>query len=132
MKTSLLAAAFVIATLAHVSAAPVATQIPADRVDELNDEGLSLLTRTRISTGIDRAQVIEQLGEPTAKLGTDVWAFTNFRASNMTYSERYDTLLVAFKDDKVARITMSNVKDIRTAATRSNSAGSTTKAAAGQ
>ena len=131
MKTSLFAAAL-LATLVSLSAAPVATHIPADRVVELNEEALQLLSRPRISTGIDRAQVIEQLGEPDARIGNNVWAFTQFRAGNMNYSERYDTLLVTFKDDKVERITLSSAKDIRTAIGRSNAASSAGKIAAGQ
>jgi hypothetical protein len=132
MKTSLLAAALLMATFAPISAAPVGTQIPADRIDELNEGVLSFLSRPRISTGSSRDVIIEQLGQPTAKMGTDVWAFTNFRASNVTYSERYDTLLITFKDDKVIRITITSAKDVRIAIARTNAAGSTTKAAAGQ
>jgi outer membrane protein assembly factor BamE (lipoprotein component of BamABCDE complex) len=132
MKTSLLTAALLMATLAPLSAAPVASQIPPDRVNELNDDVIILLSHPRISTGSDRDQVIEQLGQPAAKMGTDVWAFTQFRARNVNYAEHYDTLLVVFKDDKVARITLSTAKDVRIAMGRSNAAANAIKAAAGQ
>lgn len=132
MKTLLLTT-LLTATSLSTFAAPVATLIPTDSFVELNDETLDLLlSRARVSAGMDRGRVIEQLGQPAARIGTAVWVFTNFRAGNVTYAERYDTLLVIFKGDKVERVTLTNAQDIRMAARRSNAAGTATKVAAGQ
>lgn len=132
MKTLLLTALLTATSLATF-AAPVATVIPTDSFVELNDETLDhLLSRTRVSVGMERSRVINQIGEPAAQIGNDVWVFTHFRAGNVTYAERYDTLLLVFKDDKVTRVTLTSAQDVRMALRRSNAAGTATRVAAGQ
>jgi len=116
MKTTFLLTALLATTSALPSFAREQTfsHLPGDPVLTLDQETLDYLaSRTRVSVGMDRGTVIEQMGAPGVMIHRDIWAFTGFRASNVFGAERYDTLIVVFKDNKVAKITLTAEKTVR-------------------
>jgi hypothetical protein len=120
-KTLLLLAALLSAgaTAPVVAANSGASPIHPDLVMELSADTLDyLVSRTRVSVGMGRGTVLDQLGEPSTLLHPDVWAFKSFHASNVFSAERYDVLLVIFKDDRVAKLTLTSRDAICVAAAR--------------
>ncbi len=131
MKKYLLLASLAVASVTPTFAAETTISRLANDIFTLNAETLDYLTsRVRVSVGMNRGTVIDQLGEPQVMAHRDLWAFTGFRASNVFGAERYDTLLVAFKSDRVATVTLTNAQAIRTAAVRQKAAAKTRTAAA--
>lgn len=119
MKNTLLLSALLslASTLPTFAKEATFSHLPGDPVLTLDQETLDYLaSRTRVSVGMTRETVVDQMGEPGLRLHRDIWAFTGFRASNVYHAERYDTLLVVFKGDKVAGITLTAEKTLRTAA----------------
>lgn len=131
MKTVFLLASLAVAAVTPAFAAETTISRLANDTFTLDAETLDYLTsRVRVSVGMERATVIDQLGEPQVVAHSDLWAFTGFRASNVFGAERYDTLLVAFKGDRVAAVTLTNAQAIRTAAVRQKAATKSRTAAA--
>lgn len=131
MKTYLLIASLAVAVVTPAFAAETTSSRLANDTFTLDAETLDYLTsRVRVSVGMDRGTVIDQLGEPHIMAHSDLWAFTGFRASNVFGAERYDTLLVAFKSDRVATVTLTNAQAIRTAAVRQKAVAKSRTAAA--
>jgi hypothetical protein len=107
------------------------TPLIGDPVVALDAETLDYLTsRTRVTVGMQRGTVVDQMGEPNVMLHPDVWVFKNFHASNVFGAEKFDTLFVIFKDNKVAKITLTNEKTIRAAALRQKEAAAKARAVA--
>lgn len=77
-----------------------------------------ILARSRVSVGISRGSVLNELRAPDLILGPDVWIYTGFRATNVYGSELYDTLVVAFKNDKVEVIRLAKEEQVRMTASR--------------
>jgi formylmethanofuran dehydrogenase subunit D len=124
MKKTLFVLLLSIGTIsAGFSADATTTSVRGDPIVELNDETLEYLTsRARVSVGTARGTVVDQLGQPQMMPHRDVWIFNGFRASNVFDSERHDTLIVVFKDDKVAKITLTKESTLREAAVRAKAA----------
>ena len=78
-----------------------------------------LLARSRVSVGASRESVLIELREPNLVIERDVWVYTGFLASNVFGAERYDTLVVAFKNDKVEVLRLAKEEQVRVAANRS-------------
>jgi hypothetical protein len=99
------------------------SHLPGDPMVELNADTLEYLaSRVRASVGMERGTVVEELGAPKVVAHPNVWIYTGFRASNVYGAERYDTLVVFFKDERVAKIMLTSEKSLRAAATRAKSA----------
>ena len=131
MKTFLLLTSLAMAAVTPGFAAEGTISRLANDTFTLDAETLDYLTsRVRVSVGMDRGTVVDQLGEPQVMAHRDLWAFTGFRASNVFGAERYDTLLVAFKGDRVVAVTLTNAQAIRTAAVRQKAATKSRTAAA--
>ena len=131
MKTFLFLTSLAAAVVTPTFAAENTISRLASDTFSLDAETLDYLTsRVRVSVGMERGTVIDQLGEPQVVAHSDLWAFTGFRASNVFGAERYDTLLVAFKGDRVVAVTLTNAQAIRTAATRQKEAVKSRVAAA--
>ena len=84
-----------------------------------------LLAQSRVSVGASRAGVLNQMREPNLVLSSDVWIYTGFRATNVLGGERFDTLVVIFKNDRVDAIKLTKEDWVRMAAARSGIAAST-------
>jgi hypothetical protein len=115
MKTSLL--------LSSILAAGVITPAFATEfsVSALPTEGVTLdelLAQSRVSVGASRSGVLNQLREPDLVLSPDVWIYTEFRATNVPGGERYDTLVVIFKHDRVDAIKLTKEDWVRMAVAR--------------
>ena len=133
MKKLVIAILLSAGATAPAFAAPAATVNPliGDPVVALDSETLDYLaSRTRVTVGMPRGTVVDQMGEPNVMLHPDVWVFKNFFASNVFGAEKYDTLFVVFKDNKVAKITLTNEKMIRAAALRQKEAAAKAQAIA--
>lgn len=117
MKTLLLTTFLSLAAVAPVSfAQPTFSHLAEDPIGTIDTDSLDyLLSRVRISVGMQRDTVVEQMGEPRVVLHRDVWVYTRFVASNVFGSEKYNALLVVFKDGRVDRITLTEAKAILTA-----------------
>jgi hypothetical protein len=99
-----------------LSAEATISTLAGDPIVELNPETLDFLaSRVRVSVGTARGTVVDQLGQPQV-VHPNLWIFTGFRASNVFNSERYDTLILVFKDDKVAEVTLTSEQILRAAA----------------
>lgn len=79
-----------------------------------------LLTRSRVSVGVSRESVLSELRAPDLVIGPDVWVYTGFKATNVYGAERYDTLVLAFKNDKVEVIRLAKEEQVRVTANRSS------------
>jgi hypothetical protein len=131
MKTFLLLTSLAVAAVTPAFAAETTISRLANDTFTLDAETLDYLTsRVRVSVGMERGTVIDQLGEPQVMAHPDLWVFTGFRASNVFGAERYDTLLVAFRGDRVVTVTLTNAQAIRTAAIRQKDAAKSRMAAA--
>src|SRR5688500_16565450 len=84
-----------------------------------------LLAQSRVSVGASRSGVLNQMREPNLVLYPDVWIYTGFRATNVAGGERYDTLVVIFKNDRVDAIKLTKEDWVRMAAARNGIAAST-------
>jgi hypothetical protein len=100
------------------------SSVPTDRFSTLDE----LLARSRLSIGASRESVLTEMRDPNLVLHANVWVYTGFRASNVAGAERFDALLVTFKQDKVDTIRLVQSAQVRLAASRS--ALETTKVAA--
>ena len=78
-----------------------------------------ILDNSRLSVGASRDSVLNQLRPPNLISGPEVWIYTGFRAKNVVNTERYDTLVVTFKQDRVASIKLAKEEHVRVAAARS-------------
>jgi hypothetical protein len=78
-----------------------------------------MLSRSRVSVGASRESVLIELREPNFVIGPDVWVYTGVKAANVFGAERYDTLVVAFKNDKVEVVRLAKEEQVRVAANRS-------------
>lgn len=110
--TSILAAGAIAPAFATESKVSV---IPADVVTSIEE----LLARSRVSVGVSRESVITEMRHPNTALTPDVWVYTGFHANNLYNAERYDTLVVTFKNDRVVKITLTTAEEVRVAAARS-------------
>lgn len=125
MKSLLLSTLFSVAAVAPLSsfAQPTFSHLAEDPLGTLDAESLDyLMSRVRVSVGMQRDTVVEQMGEPRVVLHRDVWVYTRFLASNVFGTEKYNALLVVFKDDKVDKITLTEAKAILTAGLQRKSA----------
>lgn len=87
-----------------------------------------LLAQSRMSVGASRGSVLSEMNSPDIVLHANVWVYTGFRASNVAGSERFDSIVVTFKNEKVDTIRLVKEEQVRMAAARS--ALGTTKVAA--
>ena len=78
-----------------------------------------MLSRNRVSVGASRESVLIELREPNFVIGSDVWVYTGFKAANVFGAERYDTLVLTFKNDKVEVVRLAKEEQVRVAANRS-------------
>jgi len=78
-----------------------------------------MIGRSRVSVGASRESVLIELREPNLVIGMDVWVYTGFIAGNVFGAERYDTLVVTFKNDKVEVLRLAKEEQVRVAANRS-------------
>jgi hypothetical protein len=113
--------------LSSILAAGVITPAFASEsiVSALPTEGVTLeelLAQSRVSVGASRAGVLNQMHEPNLVLSPDVWLYTGFRATNVVGGERYDTLVVIFKHDRIDAIKLTKEDWVRMATARSGSA----------
>jgi hypothetical protein len=76
-----------------------------------------------VSVGASRSGVLNQMREPNFILHPDVWIYTGFRATNVSGAERYDTLVVIFKNEKVDAIRLTKEDWVRVVAARGGFAG---------
>lgn len=79
-----------------------------------------LLTRSRVSVGVSRESVLTEPSAPNLVAGPDVWVYTGFKATNVYGAECYDTLVLAFKNDKVEVIRLAKEEQVRVTANRSS------------
>lgn len=63
--------------------------------------------------GTPRGQVLKVLGEPSARLGANVWVYFHFRADDPTVDPKLDTLVLAFERDKVIGLRLSDDATMR-------------------
>lgn len=77
-----------------------------------------LISRSRVSVGVSRESVLTELSTPNLLIGPDVWVYTGFKATNVYGAERYDTLVLAFKNDKVEVIRLAKEEQVRVTANR--------------
>ena len=75
-----------------------------------------LVAHSRISVGVSREGVLNQLRNPNAILNADVWVYTDFLAANVSTAGRADTLVLTFKNDKVDTIRLVTKEQVRAAA----------------
>lgn len=114
-KIALLLALLAAGALAPAVAAEFrASEIPPDDSLTLED----VLSRSRVSVGVSRGSVLIELREPNLIMGPDVWIYTRFRATSVFGAERYDTLVLAFKNDKVEVIRLTTEEQVRMTANR--------------
>ena len=115
MKTFVLLSSILAAgVIAPAFATPSSiSALPADVVtlDEL-------LAQNRVSVGASRSGVLNQMREPNLVLHSDVWIYSGFRATNVPGGERYDTLVVIFKNDQVSALKLTKEDWVRMAAAR--------------
>ena len=78
-----------------------------------------LLSHSRVTVGQSREGVLTEMRAPNLALGENVWVYTGFNATNVSGGERYDALIVAFKDNKVATVRLAQEEQVRVALTRS-------------
>ena len=109
--------------LSSILAAGVITPAFATQssISALPAEGITLdelLAQSRVSVGASRSGVLNQMREPNLVLYPDVWIYTGFRATNVPGGERYDTLVVIFKNDRVDAIELTKEDWVRMAAAR--------------
>lgn len=120
MKTNLrplLLAACAAAPFVAVAADPIPPPVfPTATADAETLDYLA--SRTRVGAGMERGIVLEQLGAPAAMPHPDVWVYPHFRAANVYGQERYDTLVVSFREDRVARVTLTTAAALKVAAQR--------------
>jgi hypothetical protein len=78
-------------------------------LDELSTSDLAGDRTFRLEPGNHREAVLTQLGLPQAAAGQDIWIFTNTRSPNAgTRALAYDTLVVAFADDRITHLRLVN------------------------
>jgi hypothetical protein len=96
--------------------------IPVTAIDESRRSESSLMPlRPYIEPGMKRETVTFMLGEPCAKPSREVWVYfknnlIDPRASGgkkIMHPERYDTLLVFFKGDRVDLVRLTDNKSAR-------------------
>jgi hypothetical protein len=115
-KIALLLSVLAAGTLAPAFASEFrASQMPLESSLTLEE----MLSRSRVSVGASRESVLIELREPNLVIGSDVWIYTGFVAGNVFGAERFDTLVVAFKNDKVEVIRLAKEEQVRVAANRS-------------
>jgi hypothetical protein len=78
-----------------------------------------VLAQSRVSIGSSRESVLTEMRAPNIVLHANVWVYTGFRASNVPGAERFDSLVVAFKNDKVDTIRLVKSEQVRKVAARS-------------
>lgn len=131
MKTLILALLLSSAGANAFAVEPNVIPFTGDTIVSLDAETLDyLISRTRVSVGMERGTVVDQMGEPSVMPHRDIWVFKDFHASNVFGAEQYDMLLVIFKDNKVAKITLTNEQIIRTAFARQKDAARKARAVA--
>ena len=65
--------------------------------------------------GMSRTDIVAQLGEPSQKLGEDVWAYWGFRVAVPLTSARGDALVVVFVKDRVSLLRFTTRSAVETA-----------------
>src|SRR4051812_30041002 len=114
MKTlQLIISSFLLAT-AFSSAALAGDSRSSDLMVRLTD-------RPYVERGMTRETVREVFGMPSAQLSRDVWVYFDFQAvnpvargtQNSAAAQKQDTLVVAFKDDRVSLIRACDSKPVR-------------------
>jgi hypothetical protein len=95
---------------------------PALAAEESPDPTLIRLTaRPYIERGMSRETVREMAGAPSAQLSADVWVYFDVKASNAVplarhntaALEKHDTLVVAFKDNRVSLVRACDSAPVR-------------------
>lgn len=116
MKTILLLAAslLTLATGTTVFAADRAPSLASEVVTTLDE----LLARNRVAVGAARESVINEMRAPNLVLHPNVWVYTGFQATNVRDADKFDSLVITFKDDKVQTLVLAKEAQIRIAATR--------------
>lgn len=91
------------------------SSVPTDSFSTLDE----VLAHSRVSVGASRESVLTEMRDPNIVLHPNVWVYTGFRATNVAGAERFDSLVVTFKREKVDTIRLVKADQVRTAATRS-------------
>jgi hypothetical protein len=91
------------------------SSIPTDGFTSIDE----VLAQSRVSIGSSRESVLTEMSAPSIVLHANVWVYTGFRANNVPGAERFDSLVVAFKNDKVDTIRLVKSEQVRKVAARS-------------
>jgi hypothetical protein len=79
-----------------------------------NVDSLVALDGTRhIATGMPRQQVVALIDAPGAILDQNVWVYWNYKAVGIPGTEKYDTLIVVFKDGRINLIQFCRSEPVR-------------------
>jgi hypothetical protein len=79
---------------------------------------VSFMANAVMKIGMTRAQLVAELGAPSAKLGDNVWAYWDFRAMGRLVGERHDALVVIFVDEKISLLRLTERTQVETAIAR--------------
>ena len=85
--------------------------IPADPAVALDE----LLDHCHVTVGQSREGVLTEMRAPNYVVGENIWVYTGFRAKNVTSGEQFDTLVVAFVNQKVATVRLAQEEQLRAA-----------------
>lgn len=69
--------------------------------------------------GTPREKVIEVLGAPAARVGSNIWIYFDFRADQASVDPSLDALVIAFKDERVLGLKLADGRVVRAAIARS-------------
>lgn len=85
-------------------------------------DGTTWNATSHVTLGMGRIVVVQELGEPSLQLTRDIWAYTDFHATNLPRAERGTVLVVVFANDEVSRIRVTNEKSFRALVARQKNA----------
>lgn len=69
-------------------------------------------TNRTIAVGMDRDDVLERLGQPVAKLTSNIWAYPRFTVAKQRAGEPNETLIVFLANDRVRTLFVGNDADV--------------------
>jgi hypothetical protein len=102
MKSLLLASSLLLSAVSAASAF-------AQESFVASPEELTLLSSQAFArVGMSRADLIDQLGEPSEKLSDSVWVYTDFRAKDRPISEQANALVVVLEKNTVTRLRLTD------------------------
>jgi hypothetical protein len=114
----LLALASILA--ASLTAPAFAATTVSSQATEVNPTLEELLAHSRVSIGQSRVGLLTEMREPDVVLSRNVWVYTGFRAANVSGAERFDALVVIFKNEKVDAIRLTTEERVQVVRGRSS------------